>query len=292
MFRFFKIICAAAVLLLNSYSMGDVCAAEGIPAPANTQEVRRERRAIAGSEFTTIQYESNLNAEQVSRFYRKALPDDGWQENDILASIEKIPGVKLEEETKKSLKEDLHFEKSGEILTVIFTGAKPGGNKKTGYAISYGRLPAPGQGGNEMDFIPRLLDKPQKEPAPVYPGAALISFTEGENFLRAAYAGQDDMETVEKFYRKNMPQYGWTIKDESALADVTAPTEEDILKSCPSCAKKGIKVPNMDMQEKSLVFIGEQGELCRIGLFAVHISGTEQLAAKAFTNIMVDYEKK
>lgn len=295
MFKILRAVCYASVLILNFSITGIVFAAdrEALPLPGNTEKVNEEARSIAGSQFDFIQYESNLNSNQVRNFYRKVLADAGWKENDALTAMQQNPGFKLDKAALQAIEDTLVFEKEGETLSVNFTPGQTESGKKTGFTIARGKPDLAARSADEMDFIPRLVAKPQKEPAPVYPDAALVSLSEGAKFLQAAYASKDELDTVAKFYRNKMSGYGWDlVEDVPAKNMEAAASPEDIAKYCPDCAKKGITMPATSMLFKELVFSNGQQDKCRIGLFQVDIPAQGQASGMSFTNIMVDYEKK
>jgi|GEM_PF-1001481 len=264
---------------------------EVIPVPANTQEVAEETRSIAGSQLYFSQYESSLRIDQIRNFYRKVLADAGWTEKDYLGALTQGGGLKMDSAAVNSMKENLNFEKDGALLTLDFAAERTGG--KTAYTIMQGKLEVSGKSAEELDFTPRLLATPRHDVAPVYPEAALISLSEGGNFMQAAYSSKADMDAVAEFYRRKMPSYGWDLVEDRPVKDVqTAASQADIEKYCPECAEQGIALPSMDMFMKELIFTNTRKDRCRIGLFQVDVPKQDQVPAMNFTNIMVDYEKK
>ena len=301
MFKSLRSIYCVLALLLNFTIVGMVFAAdddrEAIAVPANTQETQAQTRVIAGSNYETVYYESNLNPDQLRNFYRKTLDDREWSstQEDPAVVLKQLRGLKLkvdESAIKQSLKDNLEFEKDGEILSINIIPAEISSTKKVSYTITRGKPDLSAQSAGGDDFIPRLLSRPKQEPAPVYPQASLVSFSEGDNFLKANYATKDDLEDVIGFYRDNMASYGWSLKEDNPANVVESATEEDINTYCPECAKNGIKTAAPDMQIKQFMFTNDRQAKCGISLFQVKIPAQGQAGEMNFTNITVDYEKR
>jgi len=281
--------------LLNLGVAGIVFAADGeiIPLPANTQQVKQETRSIAGTAFDCSYYESDLDPGQVRNFYRKILSGAGWKENNYLDDLKKnVPDFQPDAVTLKAVENNLVFEKKGVMLNIVFTPATAPVSKKTDYSIMQGKLDLSGKNAGELDFTPRLVDTPQKEPAPVYPGAALVSMTEGAKFLKTTYTVNDGIEAVIDFYRSGMAGYGWTLAEDEPVSRIGAATKEDVAKYSPEFVKKGFVFEPEDMLFKELTFTNSGQDKCAIDILQISVPANAQTKEMMFTNIMVDYEKK
>lgn len=261
--------------------------------PASTKEIKQETRSVAGAVFECAYYESDLDAGQVRNFYRRFLAAAGWKEKDYLGDLKKnAADFRPDPAMLKLVENNLMFERDGAIINIVFTPAAVSADKKTDFTIMQGKLDLMAGGDAGADFTPRLLDSPQKDPAPVYPGAALVSLTEGEEFLKAAYTVNEDIEAVGSFYRIEMTGYGWILAEDDPVIKVNGGSKEDIEKYCPDCVKKGFSFEPSDIIFKDFVFTNAQGDKCAVGLMQLTLPMPGQAKKMIVTSIMVDYEKK
>ncbi len=283
------------VLSINSLEAGwweDL----SLPVPPSTQEVKKERRKLAGSEFTFIYYESSLGASNIKDFYRQRLTNAGWQEKDLLKEAGNIPNFQIDPNVANALSQNLNFEKDKEMLFINFLPENFSQDEKTKFTIGKGKTLEPGQAQKQDGgFGFELLDKPKKEVAPVYPKASLIDLSEQEHSSMLTYTTKDDIEPVVLFYKNNMASYGWNLIEEEPIKkrDFSADLEKyDLAQACPSCAKNNITLPkSMEMQFAELKFTNPRGDSCDIVINSM-MSGEAGAGPLRFTNILVRYDEQ
>jgi hypothetical protein len=284
------ILAVSAVLMFLS---GLVCA-EDLPVPEGARQDKAERRLIAGSEFTLYFYSVAQPLERLKEFYRENLPALGWKENPGRADWGRIKGVKADSRIEQVARENLFFDRAeGEILIINFLPA--GKDKVARFSITTGKLDLsiPPSEKSEPPFSV-LLTKPEKEVAPVYPGASLVNLDQAKDFQRAIYVANQPIEQIGEYYRGNMPSYGWELKEERPLhkmerAELPAGAIE---KACPSCAKNGLPLGSLpDTLVEQLVYANEKGDTCKI-ILSTTLFKNELQEKIEFTSIMVDYAQK
>jgi hypothetical protein len=283
------------VLSINSLEAGwweDL----SLPVPPSTQEVKKERRKLAGSEFTFIYYESSLGASNIKDFYRQRLTNAGWQEKNLLKEAGNIPNFQIDPNVANALSQNLNFEKDKERLFINFLPENFAQDGKTRFTIGKGETLKPGQAQKQDGgFGFELLDKPKKEVAPVYPKASLIDLSEQEHSSTLTYSTKDDIEPVVLFYKNNMANYGWNLIEEEPIEkkDFSTDLEKyDLAQVCPSCAKNKINLlKSMEMQFARLKFTNPGGDSCDIVINSM-MSGEAGAGSLRFTNILVRYDEQ
>lgn len=267
-----------------------------LPVPPSTQEVKKERRKLAGSEFTFIYYESILEANSIKDFYRQRLTNAGWQEKDLLKEAGNTPNFKLDPNVANALSHNLNFKKDKEMIFINFLPESFAQDGKTRFTIAKGKTLEPELAEKpDTNFAPELLDKPKKEIAPVYPGAALIDLSEQERSSMLTYSTQDDIEPVVLFYKNNMAGYGWNLIEEEPvkIRDFSADLEKyDLAQVCPSCAEHRANLPkSMGMKLAKLKFTNPGGYSCDIVISST-ASEKKGAGSLGFTNILVRYDEQ
>jgi len=292
--RSFTVFIIFALVLTLHFLQARAWSAQGLPVPAGTEEVKSRRQMVVGSEFDFTYYVTTQGPEQIKDFYRDALPRLGWREENPVEQLKEIPGFKVEPSLSKFMGKNLLFKKGSLTLNLNFLPVT--GDGQTRFSVGVGEVKPHSNLSKGQDFIPRILDKPQKDVAPTYPGASLINLSEKEDSLRAMYLSKDPIENVVWFYKTKMFNYGWILTDEKPVKniDYAKLAKEGVLRDCPTCVEKaeiatGYKPKGMLMGE--LVFTNAQGASCKIGLFRLLLNG-EAEALVDYTNIMVDYAEK
>jgi hypothetical protein len=263
-----------------------------IPLPAGTEEVFQETRNISGSEFVLKYYASAQDAKGISDFFRSKLPALDWKEKELLKEMRQIPNLKIPGSLEDMLAMNSIFEKEGETIMINFLPQGAVQDGKTRFTIARGKTDAKREPG-EDDFIPRLAGKPKMDVAPVYPDAALIALSENSGFVRATYFVKDDIDKVSEFYKNKMLDYGWSLREEKPLKNLSS-GDFDFSSLCPDCPKDKKTqqaVKPVDMAVSEFDFSNKEGDLC---IVALTNAGPKQAVAdklKNTTTIMVQYEK-
>ena len=297
------IVIAAAAVLVFALEQNQLSAAwwdtNKIPTPPATQEVKRERRSIAGSEFAYIFYTSAQKADDLRNFYLRELKLVGWKEKDLVKDLGnfKLPGAQLES-LDKFFKTNLLFEREDEELIISFVPSQYSRDGKTKFTVCQGKLPtAPVQPATGKIAFPELLDKPKKNVAPPYPGATLIGLSETKQALNATYVTQDNIEAVIGFYKTKMPGFGWDLIEEKPLEklDMQGLEKLNTPAPCPTCPKKAFLAGSQaETWTAELNFTNQRGDLCKIG-FSFTSVGTAKIAdipSLNVTTISVNYAEK
>lgn len=266
-----------------------------IPVPQNTQESKREKRMIAGIEFDFIYYSSALDAQSIEDFYRSGLANAGWTEKELMKEVNKMPGFQTDPAMAEILKHNLVFSKEDLQLIINFLPSIANAAGKTKFSVCYGKVGKPTEISQKEDFMPRLLTKPKKDVAPVYPGANLVTLSEQPDFLRASYFTKDDIEAALAFYKANMFGYGWSLVGESPIkkresrdfAVQNIPIEQ----YCPTCKNNlPASIGSPELLFGNLAFSNDAGDRCNIVVSQAR--STQAAAPMEITTILVDYEKK
>jgi len=266
-----------------------------VPVPPNTEEVKSETRRIAGEEFDFTYYESALSAARIKGFYRRRLPDLGWEEKDILKDVAQAPGFQVSPQLRTFLADNLTFQRDDRIIVINFIPEEFSKDGKTRFTISEGKMDLGAEVPPDRDFIPELLVEPEmKDLMPLYPGASLINIFERPDSQQATYITRDDIEDVLAFYKRYMPDYGWYLRKETPLTPLNLGefTKGDISDYCPTCPKDmAVPFESIQMFTSELTFSDDRRKLCKIFLSNV-ISSVELPYSIDMTTILVHYEKR
>lgn len=244
---------------------------KGLPVPADSQEVKREERMIAGNKFDFIYYAGKSNIEVIKNFYRFKLKSMGWSEQELLRQLKAMPGVKIDNlQVAQALERNLSFTKDEEQIIISFLPAQYSKDNLTKFTVCYGKISKNLKDLQASDSLPRLLAKPKKEVAPDFPGASLITLSEADKALKASYSVESDIEPVLDFYRENMRRYGWLLVNEK-------PIEKRIAGGT-----------SIELRFAELKFSNSAQDRCNIMLSN---AGVPQ-GNLSITTILVDYEEK
>jgi hypothetical protein len=189
---------------------------------------------------------------------------------------------------------------ASEELIITFLPQEDSSDGKTRFSVTYGKNVFEGEGlpDEEEDFMPRLLAKPKRDIAPVYPGAVLVTLSEDKNTSLISYATKDEPEPVLDFYRQKMADYGWELQEEIPGEEkeaVLPKTEEAVAAAAcrgPGCPANPLaKVEALKMRFVDLEFTNAKGEACRVEVSNVR-TAKDIPDPLVMTSIMVHYEKK
>lgn len=284
------------VLFLTAIKINSLPAAwwqfNDIPVPANTEEVKKEKRELRGAELEVKYYLSSLSLEEVKNFYKQKLAAGGWTENELKKQVQSIPGTKEAMPSLNSMMDNnVMYMKDNETFILTFVPAGFLQDNRTRYTISKGNMaPKPGAE-SSADYISKLQAKPKKDVAPVYPGASLISLSEQEYSSRQTYFTKDDIDTVSAFFKEKMPGYGWWLVKEAPFKKLEY-SGMDISQYCPSCAKNNASSDKpVEVWNGALDFSNKHGDVCRVVLSDVS-PVKKSLYATSMTTILIGYDEK
>lgn len=267
---------------------------QAVPVPPDTEQVKKEVRRIAASEFDFTYYTSAQAPAKLKDFYRNTLTNSGWKEKTLLKDLEQIPNFQMQPGLSSALEQNLVFEKEGAMLIINFLPEGFYKDQKTRFTLAQGKIDLESAASSERISPPELLTKPKKEVAPVYPGAALISLSEPAGALTAAYFTPDAINAVAAFYKAGMPNYGWFLIEEKVPEKIELPqtSKEEIAKLCPACAEKASISPQaIEAWMAQLSFVNASHDTCKIVLSQV-ISGQAGPVKMEMTTILVNYAEK
>jgi hypothetical protein len=287
--------------------------AEDLPVPPESELTKEELRRLAGLELKFSYYTSAQGQKQLKAFYRSELPKLGWKEANPLADVERLSGVKASSSLKEKMSVNLIFQKGDFLVVINFLPQGFSQDRRTRFTISEGKIDLNAISGLQKaatSGFPELLTQPQKDVAPVYPGAKLITLDEQPHTLKAVYFSKDQIEQVANFYKAEMAKYGWELSAEEPVHQ--ANSEELGLKrpvDCPTCGKGGVATEkSVQMLYAQMEFANERQDSCKIALSYLldfprpeinwNFAGSEQAELKPersltqFTTIIVDYESK
>ncbi|MDP2941652.1 MAG: hypothetical protein Q8N85_05335 [Candidatus Omnitrophota bacterium] len=272
--------------------------AEEAPLPASAELVKQERRRIAGMEMEFSYYTSAQDAQAIKSFYRGQLAKLGWKENAPLAGLRQVEGVTVDASLKERLEANLIFQKGDLMLVINFLPAELARGQKTRFTLcqtqmDLSKVMSLAQAGGQTGF-PELLNKPQKEVAPVYPDASLITLSEDADSLRLVYYSRDSIAQAAVFYKEQMPSYGWELTDEQPVRK--ANSEELGLQAaanCPTCpGYNSALAKKMEMLYGEFEFRNAAQDRCKIAVSNMQANINNQNLASGITTIIVDYAKK
>ncbi|MCX5709634.1 MAG: hypothetical protein NT088_02760 [Candidatus Omnitrophica bacterium] len=233
------------------------------PVPYGARKTIEEDRLIAGSKQHFTYYVTNESGDAVKNFYRKQLVASNWREINLGKNVPPANAAVIDNM--------LAFDNGEERIIIVFPPAQYFQDGKTRFTVSRGKIKEePGAAGET-----RLLAKPKKDIAPVYPAAVLINLIEGPGGQSVNYYCKDGLAEVVLFYKNNMVLRGWKLESESPLAQVPM---------------AGVK--NTRAAVKELVFSNNRNDTCKIGLSQVTFEKELPDLGKSVTNIAVDYEAK
>jgi hypothetical protein len=269
-------------------------AAEALPVPMNTEEENRQQRRVGEVYIETVFYKSDSSVREVGDFYRVRLPYLGWQEQNF--SGLKDSGIKLDPSVINVLKDNLFFEKGQETIVITFMPDRSSLKGTTLYTLSKivkkpEETPESAEG-----FSFELLNKPQKDVAPVYPGASLVNLNEKPGLQEATYFTKDDLGAADSFYKTKMPGYGWFIIEETPVEKVEMGGNSNKRSEyCPRCPKapEG-EFGATEMVTKKLIFSNQNQDKCSVVLSRVKMGDALTAAGVIanFTTILVIYAEK
>jgi len=266
-----------------------------IPLPAGVEEARQETRRIGGSELTFTYYTTAQgNADSVRSFYRMRLPDLGWKEKELIKDLQQVPNMQVNSSLKNALAQNLMFEKGTDLLIINFMPEGAFNDAKTRFAIAQGKMDLKAVPSDQKKLMPELLTKPKKEVAPVYPDSRLVNLSEADNSSQASYYTKGDIESVSKFYKEKMPNFGWALAEENPVKETTDTVNNlDMAKYCPDCPKDtNLDAAAIKTKITRLDFSNNKGDLCNIVISSQSSAQAQGSLFGSMTIILVNYESK
>lgn len=268
---------------------------KNIPLPAGTEEAHQEARRIGGSELIFTYYTTAQESpDSIKSFYRRRLPDLGWKEKEIIKDLQQVPNLQINAAFKNALEQNLMFEKGTDLLIINFMPEGAFNDAKTRFAIAQGKMDFNNAPTDEKKLMPELLTKPKKKVAPVYPDAKLVNLSEDDNSSQASYYTKDDIESVSKFFKANMPNLGWSLTEEKPIQEAAAGVNSyDITKYCPNCPKDtNFDAVSIKNKITELSFSNPKGDVCRIAISNQSSAQAQGSPLGSMTIIAVNYESK
>ena len=232
------ILCAILFSICISFNSLIFSAEPNIPLPANTLKTNEKSMNIGPAKSIVQTYETLLNHEKVTAFYRKEMPRLGWRE----------------QKNGLFLKDD--------YLAVIATFPRKSEDKKTQFSIIISRIPS------KEEVLAGRKDTPDKLSfMPVYPKSAQVFLWDMPTGVSASYETASSIKELVFFYKSAMLNYGWSLYKETPITTETA--------DCPECRKamqnlpKDSILPDMKVTSSrmSLLFSRQNKESCTIRLY-------------------------
>jgi hypothetical protein len=187
----FKIKRVFLILLILFFSTKIVLAASFL-VPDNTKVIREETIESAGEAQQIAFCESKLSEEEISSFYRKKLEERGYS-------------IFLNQK-------NLSIYLKGEEMFMIMV-APSGETGKTSLVLTTGKM-----GVGRGPTGPRICEDVPN--VPVYPGAQCMSSMRMKNgsAISVRYSASAELGDVIGFYRSQMLNKGWTLEEETPVA--------------------------------------------------------------------------
>lgn len=266
---------------------------DDIPLPFSTRELKQPedmRGLTKGNDLNMEVYESELSLEEIRSFYKDKLVSLKWHQMNMSGSLSQMPmvmpGVGLSE-LRQAMGNNLTFIKSGYVLIVAFMPLNNQDNVR--YSVGLRKMPAmrlpvplePNRGESKsetVDFMPLYFDIQQ------------MNYTENNNGSVAMYTSGADVETLAQFYKENMQDYSWRLKDDRQEAPKSL---ANISSDCPTCPKippeQQEMMKNLSVEVRTLNFDNSQGDKCSIQFLKT--KGLEVMANLSGTSITVTHTK-
>jgi len=287
-----KVLILIALVMIANPAFAGIWDWGSIPVPDGTEEVNKETRRYAGSNFDFIYYLSAKDADGIRDFYRSRLSTLGWKESDMRKNLNKVPGFDSNPGFSEFFDNNLLFEKEGELITLCILPARASKDGKTRYSLQKGKLDPNSLNAVDKPIVAELVAKPRKEIL-VYPGASLLNLSEGDGSSKSTYMSTADIETVMAYYKEKMADKGWTLDEEQPISkkDVQNNSQEILKKNCPTCTEHAVGATKVESLSGELLFSNQDQAQCHIVLSAINFPGIP-IAGLNNTVIMVKYEEK
>ena len=232
------ILCTILFFICVSFNCLIFSAEPDIPLPAGALKTMEKSMNIGPSKSTIQTYETFLNNEKVTAFYRKEMVRLGWRE----------------QKNGLFLKDD--------YLAVIVSVPRKSKENKTQFSITLSRIPS------KEEILAGRKDTPDKLSfMPVYPKSAQVFLWDMPTGVSASYETASSIKELVFFYKSAMLNYGWSLYQETPITTETT--------DCPECRKamqnlpKDNILPNMKVTSNraSLLFSRQNKESCAIRLY-------------------------
>lgn len=232
------ILCAILFFICVSFNSLIFSAEPSIPLPANTLKTMEKSMNIGPAKSVIQFYETFLNNEKITAFYRKEMARLGWRE----------------QKNGLFLKDD--------YLAVIVSSPRKSKDNKTQFSITISRIPS------KDEILAGRKDTPDKLSfMPVYPKSTQVFLWDMPTGVSASYETASSIKELVFFYKSGMLNYGWSLYKEAPITTETV--------DCPECRKamqnlpKDYTLPDMKVTSNraSLLFSRQNGESCAIRLY-------------------------
>ncbi len=232
------ILCAILFFICVSFNYLIFSAEPDIPLPANTLKTNEKSMNIGPAKSVIQFYETFLNNEKITAFYRKEMPRLGWRE----------------QKNGFFLKDD--------YLAIIVSVPRKSKDNKTQFSITISRIPS------KEEILAGRKDTPDKLSfMPVYPKAAQVFLWDMPTGVSASYETASSIKELVFFYKSAMLNYGWSLYKEAPITTETT--------DCPECRKAMKNLPKDSIlpeikatsSKTSLLFNRGNGESCTIRLY-------------------------
>lgn len=287
-----KIICIGKIIVFLYFifaiawaqSIHDDIISGKIPLPSDAHEVVGPSGIMGQQSGDSALYATQLNREQIAKFYTREMAKRGWRDQETLGDLFKKNRLSTQTktlggqmvDTQKVLNNIIHFSKNEETLALLIL---PDSYKQRQTLISLYYLPETILRSDIQE------DRPFPTSIPLYPGAQFISH-KGSAY---SYVTADDLYTVISFYKLKMSANGWVLKDEPFVRQdtVNVPVElPDMNEICPDCASAVSLPPEISAQFQQsggittqyakLSFNNDEKNKCTISLIQVQNPGLPQ----------------
>ncbi len=172
------------------------------PKPPSAKKVRTEQMKVMGINFPVTIYSSKDSFAEISRFYRRKLVSQGWE--DLLSKQSIMSGG------TSGFAKMLIFIKDEEMITVQELPSS-GASTDTYFSVSRGESSLPKY---------EETERPEPKDVPIYPNARPIPmYFDFGGTQPLGYATSDSVESVIDFYKGSMPSYGWALEADMPIQE-------------------------------------------------------------------------
>lgn len=253
----------------------------GLPLPIGSQEEQVTQKSDTGSLFTMTFYSVMQDTGAVKDFYRRRMPQQGWQEIDPAG----VPGL----DQMRALMQDCVIFGKGNDLAAVIISPSTSNDGITHFAVGTNKAAA--AAATDENTPPQLVAKDNEDLVPVYPRATLTASSKSGNSKQLTYQTSDSLEEVIDFYKEQMPGEGWVLGQEEPLQEVTFDNSDpdSLANLCPNCPQKINDIVGAMNSWGAALDFSRGKEQCTIGLSKVK-SGEGAPMSFNMSTIVVNYE--
>jgi len=217
-----------------------------IPLPKDAVKISAEESGIGPFKLLNRIYETSLDKNRITAFFKNALVSQGWQE-----------------------KGELNFVKGEDSLMVMISPGK-NADRKTIFFVSSGKIPS-----KEELFATRKKNPDKLNFMPIYPSSEQVHLWDLSDGMTAQYETVSSVKDVVFFYKSGMLNYNWNLKSETPI--------EKAAIGCPECEKKfggglDLKSNNMGVSTQADLVFARGKETCKITVVNVSVETNLQQA--------------